>query len=75
MDKLPKTNCNIPMPKITKHEQAGLCNDCIHGNVCAYQDICYELNEKAMELDQEGQEFFDVKFSCNNYRNNKGNLR
>lgn len=68
MNKLPKTNCNIAMPQVSKPKKMGLCKDCIHGNVCAYIDDCYDLKEKAEELNQEGQDFFEVKFSCKNYR-------
>ena len=75
--KLPKTNCNIPMPSYVKTNDKELgCEMCIHEDVCTfskeYKNFCNEIDNMR---EVEEYKHFNAKPRCDFYKTEQVMMR
>ena len=75
--KLPRTNCNIPMPKVippaTNSDR--ICNTCNKEDVCMYKGELAQAAKEITQISERVNVFIDTDIRCKKWSGNVVNTR
>ncbi len=60
---LPKTNCNVPMPKINGTEER-ICENCNKEDVCMYKEECIKAINDILDIESRKNVFLRTHINC-----------
>ena len=75
--KLPKTNCNIPMPDVKPPASNGdrICNTCSKEDVCMYKGELAKAAKDITEISERTNVFIDTDIKCKKWSGVVANYR
>ena len=62
-NKLPQTNCRIPMPQ-TKEFGEKICENCDKADVCKYQEECMKAVKDILDIESRENVFIKTHINC-----------
>ena len=75
--KLPKTNCNIPMPNVKRPKSDGdrICNTCNKEDVCMYKKDLAQAAKEITQISERVNVFIDTDIRCKKWSGKVVNTR
>ena len=75
--KLPKTNCNIPMPSVKPPRSYGdrICNTCNKEDVCIYKGDLAQAAKEITQISERANVFIDTDIRCKRWSGKVSNVR
>lgn len=75
--KLPKTNCNIPMPSVKPPRSDGdrICNTCNKEDVCMYKKDLTQAAKEITQISERPNVFIDADIRCKKWSGKAVNTR
>ena len=75
--KLPKTNCNIPMPNVKPPASNGnrICDTCIKEDVCIYKSELAKAAKEITQISERKNIFIDTYICCKKWSGKVSNYR
>lgn len=73
--RLPKTNCNIPMPKVKQPASNRICDTCNKEDVCMYKEELAKAVKDITEISDRVNVFIDTDIKCKKWAGNVSNYR
>ena len=75
--KLPKTNCNIPMPNVKRPKSDGdrICNTCNKEDVCMYKKDLEQAVKEIAQISERPNVFIDTDIRCKKWSGKVVNTR
>lgn len=75
--KLPKTNCNIPMPNVKQPASNGdrICDTCCKEDVCMYKGELIQATNEINRISERINVFIDTDIRCKKWSGKVSNYR
>ena len=75
--KLPRTNCNIPMPSVKPPASNGdrICDTCIKADVCVLSSDLHKAVDNIKEISKRTGVFIDIDIRCKKWSGKVSNYR
>ena len=75
--KLPKTNCNIPMPNVKrpKSDSDRICDTCNKEDVCMYKDELAKAAKEITQISERVNVFINTDIRCKKWSGKVSNYR
>ena len=75
--KLPRTNCNIPMPNVKPPSSNGdrICDTCNKEDVCMYKGELAQAAKEITQISERVNVFIDTDISCKKWSGKVSNYR
>ena len=75
--KLPRTNCNIPMPNVKHPKSDGdrICDTCIKEDVCMYKGDLAQAAKEIAQISERVNVFIDTDIRCKKWSGKVSNYR
>lgn len=75
--KLPKTNCNIPMPNVKHPKSDGdrICDTCNKEDVCMYKGELAKATKEIIQISERVNVFIDTNIRCKKWSGKVTNTR
>ena len=75
--KLPRTNCNIPMPSVKTPASNGdrICDTCNKEDVCMYKDELVRAAKEITQISERINVFIDTDIRCKKWSGKVSNYR
>ena len=75
--KLPRTNCNIPMPNVKPPSSNGdrICDTCIKADVCMLSSDLHNAVDNIKEISERTGVFIDTDIRCKKWSSKVSNYR
>ena len=75
--KLPRTNCNIPMPNVKSPASNGdrICDTCNKEDVCMYKDELVRAAKEITQISERVNVFIDTDIRCKKWSGKVSNYR
>lgn len=75
--KLPRTNCDIPMPNVNPPANNGnrICDTCIKEDVCIYKGELAKAAKDITQISERVNVFIDTDIRCKKWSGNESNYR
>lgn len=75
LEKLPRTNCNIPMPSVKATTGNGdrICNTCSKEDVCMYKGELAQAAKEITQISERENVFIDTDIRCKKWSSKNNN--
>ena len=75
--KLPRTNCNIPMPNVKRPKSDGdrICDTCNKEDVCMYKSELAQAAKEITQISDHENVFIDTDIRCKKWSGKVSNYR
>ena len=73
--KLPRTNCNIPMPNVKLPNRYRICDTCNKEDVCMYKGELAQAAKEITQISERVNVFIDTDIRCKKWSGKVSNYR